>query len=116
MSEFVEVYKTGELKDGEMTAVRAGKREILLARIGNDYFAVANRCPHLGASLAKGELEGNVVTCPAHGSRFDIRDGKVIRWTKWSGLRLGMVKLLKHPRPLNVYAVKVEGDTVYVKV
>lgn len=37
--------------------------------------AVADVCPHAGATLSTGELEGTVITCPRHGSQFDVRDG-----------------------------------------
>ena len=42
-------------------------------------FAVEDRCPHAGAMLSEGELAGSVVTCPRHGSQFDVRDGDRLR-------------------------------------
>lgn len=41
--------------------------------------AVADRCPHAGATLSEGELEGTVLTCPRHGSQFDVTDGSRVR-------------------------------------
>ena len=41
--------------------------------------AIQDACPHAGASLGDGELESTVVTCPAHGSQFDVRDGTRVR-------------------------------------
>jgi 3-phenylpropionate/trans-cinnamate dioxygenase ferredoxin subunit len=70
----------------------------------------------MGAKLSQGSLEGTVVTCPRHGSKFDLTDGKVIRWTKWTGVVASAVKLIKSPRPISVYPVKVEGDKVLVEM
>jgi nitrite reductase/ring-hydroxylating ferredoxin subunit len=43
------------------------------------WFAIADRCPHAGARLSDGAIEGTVVTCPGHGSRFDVRTGERLR-------------------------------------
>lgn len=48
--------------------------------------AVADRCPHAGATLSDGEFEGGVVTCPGHGSRFDVRTGERVRGPADAGL------------------------------
>lgn len=49
--------------------------------------AVEDRCPHAGAVLSEGELEGTVLTCPRHGSQFDVRDGERVRGPADAGLR-----------------------------
>jgi 3-phenylpropionate/trans-cinnamate dioxygenase ferredoxin subunit len=115
MSSF-EVSKTTELKDGTMKDVSANGREILLARVGDKYYAAGNRCPHMGRKLSQGKLEGTVVTCPGHSSQFDLKDGWVVRWLKGSGIVSAVGKALKSPRPLTVYNVKVEGDRVMVEI
>ena len=116
MGEFVEVSKIDELKDGTMKAVIAAEREILVARVGDKYYAADNRCPHMGGKLSQGKLEGTVVTCPLHGSQFDLSDGRVVRWLKGSGLVSMVGKALKSPRPLAIYNVKVEGDTILIEI
>ena len=40
----------------------------------------------MGGKLSQGKLEGTAVTCPRHGSQFDLTDGRVVRWLKESGL------------------------------
>lgn len=47
--------------------------------VGNRFHACADRCPHAGATLSEGELEGGVVTCPRHGSQFDVSTGQRLR-------------------------------------
>jgi 3-phenylpropionate/trans-cinnamate dioxygenase ferredoxin subunit len=115
MSKFTEVAKIGELKSGTMKTVTAEGREILLARVGDRYYATDNRCPHMKGDLSQGKLEGTVVTCPVHGSKFDISNGHVVRWLK-GGLTSRLGKALKLSRNLTVYSVKVEDGRVLIEV
>lgn len=48
---------------------------IVVFRVGDRLHAVRDECPHAGASLADGDLEGTIITCPRHGSQFDITTG-----------------------------------------
>ena len=114
MSKFTEVAKIEEVKSGTMKAVIAEGREILLARVGDKYYAADNRCPHMKGDLSRGKLEGTVITCPLHGSQFDIGNGQVVRWLK-GGLTSKIGKALKLSRNLTVYNVKVEDGKVLVE-
>jgi 3-phenylpropionate/trans-cinnamate dioxygenase ferredoxin subunit len=116
MAELVQVAKKDELKNGTMKAVNVAGREVLLARVSDNYYAAENRCPHLGGNLAQGKLEGTVVTCPLHGSQFDLSSGQVIRWTNFTGFAAKLGKLLKSPKSLATYKVKIEGDNILVEV
>jgi 3-phenylpropionate/trans-cinnamate dioxygenase ferredoxin subunit len=115
MSKFTEVAKIEELKSGTMKAVIVEGREILLTRVGDKYYAVDGRCPHMQGNLSQGKLEGIVVTCPVHGSQFDISSGRVVRWLK-GGLMSKVSRALKMPKGLAVYNVKVEGRSVLVEI
>gem|GEM_PF-122028 len=74
--EFVTIAKVGQLEEGEGTAVAVKERMVALFRQNDQYFAIDDFCPHMGASLASGYLENGVVTCPWHAWRFCIHDGK----------------------------------------
>ena len=87
-----------------------------MAKVAGRFFAVDDRCPHLGASLARGTLEGTVVTCVRHGSQFDLADGRVVRWTDWAGWKARLAKVARPPRPLATHRVRVEGENVLVEV
>ena len=115
MGEFTEVSKTDEMKNGTMRAVSAAGRKILLARVGDKYYAVGNLCPHMKGNLSQGKLEGTVVTCPLHGSQFDISNGRVVRWLK-GGPMSKIGSALKLSKDLTVYNVKVEDGRVLVEV
>lgn len=114
MSEFTTVGRADELQDGEMKKVEVDGRELLLARVEGIYYAIDARCPHMGGDLSQGSLRGSVVTCPRHGSRFDVRNGQLVRWTEWSGVKLTVGKLFKSPRSTVSYEVKRDGDAISV--
>jgi 3-phenylpropionate/trans-cinnamate dioxygenase ferredoxin subunit len=114
MSKFTEVAKIEELKSGTMKKVIAEGHEILLARVGDKYYTADNRCPHKKGDLSRGKLEGTVVTCPVHGSQFDISNGHVVRWLK-GGLMSKLGSALKMSKALTVYNLKVENGKVLVE-
>ena len=116
MGRFVEVSKTGELAEGTMKEVVVEGRNTLLARVGDKYYAADNRCPHMGGKLSEGSLKGVVVTCPRHGSQFDLSNGGVVRWLKGPGLISTVSKALKSPKPLTIYEVRVEDDRVIIEI
>lgn len=76
--EFVPVLPDAELEEGEMKRVEAGGVPVLLVRLEGAVCALAHTCSHLGGPLSEGKLEGDVVQCPWHGSRFNVRDGSVV--------------------------------------
>ncbi len=116
MGEFIPVGKVSDFPEEVMKEVKAGDKEVLVVRSGSKFYATASRCPHMGGRLAQGKLEGMVVTCPLHGSQFDVTDGHVVRWLKGSGALSAIGKAMKGPRGLAVYNVKVDGDKVLVEV
>ena len=116
MSELIEIAKTDELRDGEMKEITGAGHDILLARAGDIYYAADARCPHMSGHLARGTLEGTIVTCPLHGSQFDLSNGQVVRWLKRSGPPETTGKSTKHEKSLNTFTVKVEGNTIKIEI
>ena len=76
--EFVPALADTELREGEMKRADAGGVPVLLVRCEGEVCALAHTCSHLGGPLSEGKLEGDVVQCPWHGSRFNVRDGSVV--------------------------------------
>ena len=116
MSDTVQVGRITEFENGTMKEALVQGREIFLAKVGDKYYAADNRCPHMGGKLSQGKLEGTVVTCPLHASQFDLRDGRVVRWLKGSGVVSAVGRALKSPRQLTIYNVKVEDDRVMIEI
>ena len=72
----VEICGADQLWDGEMECFRAGDTTILLLKINGQFRAYQGHCPHQGAALVEGELEGGLLTCTAHGWQFDATSGQ----------------------------------------
>lgn len=114
MDDYLILTTAEGIEAGGMKAASIDGHEMLVAHIGEDYFITDARCPHMGGHLPDGTLEGTVLTCPRHHSQFDLRDGRVLRWTDWEGVKLDIAKLVRHSRPLRTYAVRVEGENILV--
>jgi 3-phenylpropionate/trans-cinnamate dioxygenase ferredoxin subunit len=69
------IVLTGPLDAGQKTATEIEGKEILVCRIDEQYFAVANRCTHSAWPLSQEPIEGMEIVCTLHGTRFDLRDG-----------------------------------------
>jgi nitrite reductase/ring-hydroxylating ferredoxin subunit/uncharacterized membrane protein len=74
----VDVAALGDVPDGGMKRVDANGYPVLLVRRGSEIHAIAAVCAHQGGPLDEGTLEGDVVTCPWHGSRFCVLDGGIV--------------------------------------
>ena len=75
-NEFVEIAKVNEISDGKMKHVEVDGKEVLIANVGGKFYAINDRCGHMNALLSMGNLTGNTVTCPFHGAKFDVTNGK----------------------------------------
>lgn len=72
---FVDV---SEMQPGDLCAVDAGERSILVCHAQGEYFAIENKCPHIQIPLEGGRLAGFSLECPLHGGKLDVRDGSDI--------------------------------------
>lgn len=75
MSDFETIGSVDDFQEGVGKAVPVDGRMVAVFRRGDQFFAIDDLCPHMGASLAEGHLDGHTVSCPWHGWRFCIRDG-----------------------------------------
>ena len=116
MGKITRIAKTNDLSEGTMKKYQVEDTEILLARIEGRYYAAQNKCPHFGGDLSKGKLEGTIVTCPRHGSQFNVTDGSVVRWLKGTGFISTIGKTLKSPKQLLTYNTKIEGQDIFVEI
>ncbi len=89
-----------ELEEGFPEGVELEGRRLALFRIGNTVYATDDQCPHEQACLSDGYLEGEVVECPLHQSRFHIPTGEVLSPPATADL--------------TTYPVKIEDGTVLV--
>ncbi len=76
--EFVAVLDADKLVDNKPTKVTAEGVAIVLVKQGDSIHALRDTCTHLGGPLSEGKLEGDSIRCPWHGSRFCMKDGRVL--------------------------------------
>jgi nitrite reductase/ring-hydroxylating ferredoxin subunit len=119
-----------EVPVGTMKRVKAFNEYILLSNVGGKIYATQDDCGHQRASLAKGALEGSVVTCPLHGAKFDVTTGRNVGGVQ---MRMSPEMMQKIPPevmamfqrtsqivsdieilPLRKFKVEVRGDSVYL--
>ncbi|WP_322044835.1 Rieske (2Fe-2S) protein [Paraburkholderia sp. J67] len=74
----VAICAVSEVAEGQRKLVFVEGRSVVVFRIEGQWRAIENSCPHNGASLAGGRLDGAVLSCPAHGLRFDLRTGRAV--------------------------------------
>lgn len=94
-----------QLAEGKPIRVELDEEAVFLVRSGDRFFAMENRCSHQGAPLHRGPVRfGSLshVTCPAHGSMFNLETGAVLRGPASQGLATydarvtdGMVEIRK---------------------
>lgn len=99
---WITVAPRDTLEPGSVTGVKAGDFDIALYNIDGEIFATDNICTHAQAVLSDGWLEGDVIECPLHGGRFEVKTGK--------GLGPPITCDLK------TLTVRIEGDMVQVNV
>jgi nitrite reductase/ring-hydroxylating ferredoxin subunit len=77
MPEFVEAAQLEQIPPGTGTMVKVADKEIAIFNVDGDVYAIGDSCAHAGASLGSGKLSGRIVTCRAHGLRYDVTTGQV---------------------------------------
>ena len=76
--QLVDVADVNDVPAGKMKHIEVGEKEILLANPDGKVYTLCDRCSHMNAPLSSGTLNGKVVTCAAHGARFDVTTGNKV--------------------------------------
>ncbi len=71
--------RTEDVLENELKKFFLKGNEILVINQNKRFYCLDARCTHAGAPLEEGELENGILTCPWHGSRFNIETGGVVR-------------------------------------
>lgn len=72
---FVNVAKRAEVPPGTAKQVKVGGKTVAVFHVNGTFYAIDDTCPHRGAPLSEGELEGHEVVCPWHAAAFDVTTG-----------------------------------------
>jgi len=94
-------FRVGDVKPGQIKLVHLHGQRVAVYNVGGHLYATQEECTHADGPLSEGDLKENAITCPLHGSRFDVTDGRV----------------LEDPatQPLKTFRVIVEGDIARVE-
>ena len=101
MAEYITVAKTSEIPPGSGKRINYGEISVAVFNVDGTYHAIDNTCQHAAGSLGDGTLEGEIVTCPLHMWKYNVRTG-----------RNNTVPM----NQLQTYEVRVEGDEIQVKM
>lgn len=108
--EYYKIAETTDLQDDNTILGSLNGREILIVKFEDSFYAVDNKCPHMGVNLYKhGIVDGNIITCRRHRTKFDIITGKIIQRPKVMFVTLDVKDPITFP-------VKVEGEDIYIGV
>lgn len=99
--DYEEVMSVADVQEGKLYRVTVAGVPVILLRQGEQFSALSATCSHAGGPLDEGSLTGDIVECPWHGSRFCMRDGRVLTGPA----------VVNAPR----YAVRVENGQVALK-
>ncbi len=84
-----------------MTLAQVDGVFVLLSKVKGKIHATSHSCPHAGAALSYGVLEGNEVMCPLHGAMFNVVTGEIVLGPASHGLRC--------------FAIKIEGEDIFIE-
>lgn len=96
------VAQTTDIDDGEVIEVILGDKEIALYNIEGEFYATDNICTHAYAALSDGYVEGDIIECPLHGGKFEIKTGAPASAPCTEALK--------------VYPVKIDGTALMVGI
>jgi 3-phenylpropionate/trans-cinnamate dioxygenase ferredoxin component len=99
---FVKVAAVGEVPPGKGKQVVVNGRPVALFNVDGTFYAIDDTCPHRGAPLWEGELQGTEVVCPWHAAAFDVTTGAHLCPPARSGVA--------------AHKVQVVGDEVQIEV
>lgn len=102
MGKFVKVATTEEMEHQPARCLEVEGEKVALFKSDDAFYALSDTCTHRGGPLSEGEVEGNEVTCPWHGAKFDLR----------SGAALGPPA----PTGIKSYPVRVTGADIEIEI
>tara|TARA_B100000676_G_C17567438_1_gene575414 strand:- start:15 stop:389 length:375 start_codon:yes stop_codon:yes gene_type:complete len=115
----IDVGAADQFDEGKPHAVRAGDRDLVIVRRGDEFFAVRDACPHQGARLSSGYLTGDVESCSVGEQPEFVRDGEFLAcpWHGWKvDIRNGCSPIEPESVRVRSYDVLVDQGRVYVNM
>jgi nitrite reductase/ring-hydroxylating ferredoxin subunit len=89
----VRIENARDIASGEIRVFDVAGTKVNIASVGGQLHAFDDTCTHRACSLANGKLDGTTVTCPCHGSQFDVTTGEVLRGPAQRAVRSRLVQM-----------------------
>ena len=102
MTKAMQLGPVSAVPDDELGVFELEGHKIAVANVSGTFYAFGDTCTHRQCPLSKGELEGTTVTCPCHGSQFNVTTGAVLRGPAQD--------------PVESYPIRIEGDALVVEI
>ena len=102
MSEWIKVARMGDIPQGQVKVFQVKGQRLVLANVNGQHFAVQDLCTHDNGPLGEGELIEELVECPRHGARFNVKTGEAIT--------------LPAVVPVKTFPVKASGNDILVEI
>jgi nitrite reductase/ring-hydroxylating ferredoxin subunit len=118
----IKIATKADIRSDKVFKASANGQSALVAQVGDSYCAIANRCPHMGLPLAKGKFENGVITCPFHGSKFELCTGKTVEWVDsvvgipLPGVAKKIMAMGKAPTDVATFKVTQAGEDLLIDV
>jgi nitrite reductase/ring-hydroxylating ferredoxin subunit len=116
------IANASDISASGVTKVSANGKALIVSQKDGKYCAIANKCPHLGLPLAKGKVADGNITCPFHGSKFDLCTGKNVVWVDSvmgmavPSLVTNIIKAGKAPTDVASFAISQEGEELFADI
>ena len=91
-----------EIPVGSTNSFEIMGKKIAVCNVNGSFHAIEDVCTHDGAPLDQGTLEGNLITCPRHGAKFDVTTGAAV----------GMPAVV----PVKTFEIEIEDDVIFVNI
>ncbi len=91
-----------EIPVGSTNSFEINGKKIAVCNVSGSFHAIEDVCTHDGAPLDQGTLEGNLITCPRHGAKFDVITGEAV----------GMPAVV----PVKTFEIEIEDDVIFVNI
>lgn len=97
----IKAFTTKEIPSQQGKALSVGDKSIAIFNIDGSFYAIENLCPHRGAPMVDGEVDGTIVTCPWHRWEFDVTTGQ---------------SPVNPAACVNTYPCKIVGDDIMIEI
>ena len=99
---YVKVASVTDIPEGKIKEFEVNGESIIIINLNGKFYAYRNECSHMELELTDSEIEGNILTCPWHGAKFNIETGEAVQ--------------LPASEPLEKYELKIEDDSIFIKI